>query len=427
MSHSQTHPHSSRITAVLGLQWGDEGKGKLVDALGAGMDMVARFGGGSNAGHTIIAGGKKYVFHMLPSGALHDGVLCVVGNGCVVHAADLIAEVEELEKSGVHISQRIALSDRATLLMDYHRYLDGAAEEARGLNKIGTTKRGIGPAYADKAGRGAFRIADLYEDDFPHRLRVRLEELKGQGYSVDIEQEITRMADYAERMAGWVMDTGALIRTALQEGKKVLAEGGQAALLDIDHGTYPYVTSSSTSAGGICTGLGVPPASVGRTIGVVKAYTTRVGGGPFPTELTESTGERLREVGHEYGATTGRPRRCGWLDAAAVHYAAALNGATDLNITKLDVLTGLPELRICTHYTDSEGEVVRNIPATIPGWEGLTPVYMTLPGWTEDITAVRRRGELPGAAREYLEAIERLVGLPISSIGVGPARDALAE
>lgn len=414
------------LTAVIGLQWGDEGKGKLVDILAGSQQFVARFGGGANAGHTIYVNGEKYVTHQLPSGILHPQTKNVIGNGCVLYLPGLMEELGEFEARGIKFANRLIISDRATLLMDFHRELDGRGEEKLGDKKIGTTKRGIGPAYTDKAARISFRAGELLNfNAFAAKLRARLEELAKHGIEINIEKEITVYEDYAERLSGLIDDGGNLLRAALDDGKTVLAEGAQGSLLDVDHGTYPFVTSSSTTIGGVFSGLGVAPVKDMEIIGIAKAYMTRVGAGPFPTELEDSIGEELRTIGHEFGATTGRPRRCGWLDLVATRYATKLSGITSINLTKLDVLNTLPEIKVCVAY-ELDGETINTLPANIEDLARVQPIYETVPGWQEDTSKVRKIKDLPKAARDYVALIENFVGAKIGWVGVGVERDAMA-
>ncbi|MCF7836359.1 adenylosuccinate synthase [Candidatus Gracilibacteria bacterium] len=420
---------STRLTAVIGLNWGDEGKGKLVDILASKSQFVARFGGGANAGHTIVVKGQKVVLHQLPSGVLHPQTKNVIGNGCVVHLPTLIEEIEELEKIGVNLTDRLFISDRATILFDFHKELDGLSESALGTKKIGTTKRGIGPAYADRVNRRSLRMGDLANlETFAAKLRERLEEVnkvKGLPFKFDIEREITLYQDLAERLEGMICDTSALLQEALTDGKTVLAEGAQGSLLDIEFGTFPFVTSSTTTAGNIFSGLGIPPQNF-NSIGVAKAYTTRVGEGPFTTELLNETGEKLREVGAEFGATTGRPRRCGWMDLVATKYSAKLNGTTALNLTKLDVLNDFKEIQVCTKYS-LDGEEIETLPATIEELERVEPIFETLPGWQTDTSAVKNISELPENAKAYIKFIEDYLKVPVNWVGVGVEREAMAS
>ncbi|MFH0834490.1 MAG: adenylosuccinate synthase [Patescibacteria group bacterium] len=420
---------STRLTAVLGLNWGDEGKGKLVDILAGKMQFVARFGGGANAGHTIVVDGRKVVLHQLPSGVLHPATKNVIGNGCVVHLPTLIEEMEELEKFGVKLTDRLFISDRATLLFDFHKELDGLAESKLGDKKIGTTKRGIGPAYSDRVNRRSLRVGDLLNfERFAEKLRARLDEINstpGMPFQFDAGREINLYKDFAERLEGMICDTAEILQNALSDGKTVLAEGAQAALLDVDFGSYPFVTSSTTTAGGIFSGLGVPPQNV-DSIGVAKAYSTRVGAGPFPSELDNDLGEKIRQIGAEFGATTGRPRRCGWMDLVATRYAARLNGTTALNLTKLDVLNELPEIQICTKYL-LDGAEISSPPAAIEDYARVEPIFETFPGWQKDISKVRKISELPPQAKKYIKFIEKYLGIPVKWVGVGVEREAMAE
>ncbi len=419
---------TSKLSAVIGLHWGDEGKGKLVDILAGTSHFVARFGGGANAGHTLVVNGKKTVLHQVPSGVLHPQTKCVIGNGCVVHLPTLIEEIEELKKNGIETTGRVFISDRAALLFDFHKELDGLSEKKLGKKAVGTTKRGIAPAYGDKIIRRGFRLGDLADfSDFAQRLRERLEELnETYDFGIDIEKELTDYGDYAERIEGMVVDTGELLSEALTAGKTVLAEGAQGSLLDIDHGTYPFVTSSTTTAGNIFTGLGIAPQPLAENIGVVKAYTTRVGAGPFPTELDDTAGEQLREVGHEYGATTGRPRRCGWLDLIATRYAARLNGTTALNITKLDVLNDFKEIKVCVGYMLND-EKLETLPMSATTLAKVEPIYETLAGWQDDTSKALQISDLPPAAQDYIQFIEKFVGIPVKWVGVGVERTAMVS
>ncbi len=391
-------------TAIIGTQWGDEGKGKLVDALAGEFDIVARSAGGSNAGHTIVAGGSKYVFHLLPSGMLHKDTIGVVGNGTVVHLPSLLQEIDELQESGLEVVSRVKISDRAHMLLDYHKEIDAKLEELKGKGKVGTTKQGIGPCYTDKAMRIGLQVGIIRDEEILEKIIKKNCDFhnKTLGLRLDAEQELAKIMNVREKVLPLIIDTRLWLNEQIAGGKRVLFEGAQAHHLDIDHGTYPYVTSSSVTVGGICTGLGIAPKHIGKIIGITKAYTTRVGEGPFEAELEDETGERIREVGHEFGATTGRPRRCGWLDVRAVRESVIINGIDEINLTKLDVLTGLPEIKV---LTDSG--------------------YKTFKGWEDDISGVREFSALPAAARHYVESIEKMFGAKITSIGVGPDREAL--
>lgn len=429
--NSNQNPASpaGKLTAVLGLNWGDEGKGKLVDILAGKMQFVARFGGGANAGHTIVVDGQKVVLHQLPSGVLHPQTKNVIGNGCVVHLPTLIEEMAELEKLGVKFVDRLFISDRATILFDFHKELDGLAEMKLGAKKIGTTKRGIGPAYSDRVNRRSLRMGDLANfETFAVKLRARLEEInsiEGMPFKFNIEREITLYEDLAERLEGMICDTSEILQNALADGKTVLAEGAQGSLLDVDFGTFPFVTSSTTTAGNIFSGLGIAPQNL-NSIGVAKAYTTRVGAGPFPTELTNELGEKIRQIGAEFGATTGRPRRCGWMDLVATRFAAKLNGTNAINLTKLDVLNDLPEIQVCTKYL-LDGEEISSLPATIEDYEKVEPVFETLPGWQADTSAARQIADLPENAQKYIQFIEQFLGIPVKWVGVGVERSAMAS
>jgi adenylosuccinate synthase len=416
---------------VVGTQWGDEGKGRVVDGLARQADVAARFNGGDNAGHTVVAEGHKLKLHLVPSGALHEHLVLLIGAGLVVNPKQLISEMDELAAIGVDVGpSRLKLSAAAHIILPTHRALDGAREASRGDEAIGTTKRGIGPTYADKAARVNVRAGEMTDlDRFAERVTRRVaahnERLKRFGQETLSAEEIAETyRRYAERLAPHLVDGSALIGEALEAGKVILCEGAQGLLLDLDHGTYPYVTSSSTTAGGATTGLGFGPKHVSRVVGVVKAYTTRVGEGPFPTELIGETGDRIREAGNEFGTTTGRPRRCGWLDLPIVRYAVRINGLDELALTKLDVLSGLEKLRIAVAY-QREGERIDHFPAEfgIRALAEWTPIYEELPGWAEDITDVREREDLPAAAQEVVSAVEEFVGVPVTFIGVGPGRE----
>ena len=418
---------------IVGLQWGDEGKGKILDALASRCTMVVRYQGGGNAGHTVIAGGKKYVFHLIPTGILHDGVTCVVGNGTVVDVEALGQEIEQLNAQGIDLS-RLKISARAHVVFAYHKALDEAREGFKtGQAKIGTTKRGIGPCYADKAARTGIRIADLYNPErFSERLRRALDEknavLSQLFRCPPLEYAPIRDATLAaaEALRPYVTDTCPLVLDALDAGQKVLFEGAQGVMLDLDHGTYPFVTSSSASSAGVASGAGAPPSATGQVLGVLKAYTTRVGEGPFPTELEGEPGERLRTLGREFGATTGRPRRCGWLDLVQLRYAVRLTGTTDLVLTKLDALAGFGPLKVGVEYLRG-GQPVPCPPADEDTWDELEVRYEELEGIPEgfDYAGAKRIGDLPEPARRYLRFIEERLGVPVSLLSTGPEREAL--
>ncbi|KAK7336585.1 hypothetical protein VNO77_17131 [Canavalia gladiata] len=422
----------SQVSGVLGCQWGDEGKGKLVDILAQHFEIVARCQGGANAGHTIYnAEGKKFALHLVPSGILNEDTLCVIGNGVVVHVPGLFKEIDGLESSGVSCKGRIKISDRAHLLFDFHQVVDGLREAELAKSFIGTTKRGIGPCYSSKVNRNGIRVGDLrHMDTFPLKLDLLFSEaasrFKDFNYAPEmLREEVEKYKRFAERLEPYVDDTVYVMNEAISQKKKILVEGGQAAMLDIDFGTYPFVTSSSPSAGGICTGLGIAPRVVGDLIGVVKAYTTRVGSGPFPTEILGSGGDLLRFAGQEFGTTTGRPRRCGWLDIVALRYSCQINGFSSLNLTKLDVLSDLDEIQLGVSYKHFDGTPIKSFPSDLRLLEQLKVEYEVLPGWKSDISKIRNYSDLPKAAQQYVERIEELVGVPIHYIGVGPGRDAL--
>lgn len=416
------------VTAIVGAQWGDEGKGRIVDYLAQRADMVIRYQGGDNAGHTVVNERGAFRLHLVPSGIFNPATQCIVGPGTVVNPDTLLAELAELAAAGVDTGN-LWLSERAHLILPYHRLLDGLEESARGGQQIGTTKRGIGPAYADKAARSGLRLGDLLR---PAYLRERLAAalprknltLAHFGRSpLALDDLLAQAEGWRAALAGRIVDTLPRVQAAVRGGQAVLLEGQLGVMRDLDWGTYPFVTSSNPIAGGAAAGAGLPPQAITGVIGVAKAYCTAVGAGPFPTELHDETGARLREVGGEYGATTGRPRRCGWLDGVALPYAAWLNGFTGLAITKLDVLDGLPELKICTGYR-LDGQVIARVPDT-PDFERCAPVYETWPGWGQPTRDARRWEELPIQARSYIERISELAGVPIKYVSVGPERDQL--
>jgi adenylosuccinate synthase len=414
---------------LLGAQWGDEGKGKATDLLGGRVDYVVRYQGGNNAGHTVVIGDEKYALHLLPSGILSPGVIPVIGNGVVVDPAVLLHEMAGLEARGVDTS-RLLISASAHLITPYHVTLDKVSERFLGKSKIGTTGRGIGPTYMDKVGRLGIRVQDLFD---PSILRQKVEGALANKNQVlikvfnrrelEVDAITEELLQYAEPLRPHVADTALVLNDALDAGKIVLLEGGQGTLLDVDHGTYPFVTSSNPTAGGACTGSGIGPTRVTRVIGILKAYTTRVGSGPFPTELLDEWGERLRSVGGEVGVTTGRPRRCGWFDAPIARYATRVNGLTDIFLTKLDVLTGIERIPVCVAY-EIEGQRITELPMTQTDFHHAKPVYEELPGWTEDISGARSIEDLPPNAQAYVRYLEELSGAPISAIGVGQDRDA---
>jgi adenylosuccinate synthase len=411
--------------AILGAQWGDEGKGKIVDLLTPHFSIVARYQGGHNAGHTVYVNGAKFILRLVPSGILHPGVTCVIGNGVVVDPQALFAEIDELTKNGIDVGNRIVVSDKAHLILPYHRDLDLLAEARRGERKIGTTSRGIGPAYEDKIARRGIRIGDLadvhgLEQDVRDNVTARNRLV--QDNTMDWKPVLEQLLKHAARIRPMIRDVSLMLSEATQNGQSILFEGAQGTLLDIDHGTYPYVTSSNATIGGVCTGLGVPPKAIGRVVGVVKAYTTRVGEGPFPTELSGAMGNRLRESGSEYGAVTGRPRRCGWFDAVAVRYAARINGLDGLALTKLDVLDGLDRIDICTSYRCGS-RTLAEFPADVGQLAACEPVYESMPGWTTPTAGVRQFAELPEAARNYLARLEDVSGVRAAIVSTGSERD----
>jgi adenylosuccinate synthase len=411
--------------AVLGAQWGDEGKGKIVDLLTSNFSIVARYQGGHNAGHTVYVNGTKFILRLIPSGILHPGVTCVIGNGLVVDPQAFFAEVDELIRNGIAVDGRLLISDKAHLILPYHRDLDLLSEARRGERKIGTTSRGIGPAYEDKIARRGIRVCDLFDkkgleenvrDNVMARNRLVHDTV------MDWQTVFQDLLVFGERLRPWVRDVSLLLAEAMRAGQSILFEGAQGTLLDVDHGTYPYVTSSNATIGGVCTGLGVGPRAIGAVMGVVKAYTTRVGEGPLPTELTGDMGNRLRESGNEYGAVTGRPRRCGWYDAVAVRYAARINGLDSLALTKLDVLDGLEQIDICTSYK-CQGRTLTEFPSDIGQLALCEPVYESMPGWTAPTKGVRRFDDLPAAARRYIARLEEVSGVRAAIVSTGSERD----
>ncbi|MBA3640107.1 MAG: adenylosuccinate synthase [Acidobacteriota bacterium] len=411
--------------AVLGAQWGDEGKGKIVDLLTPNFEIVARYQGGHNAGHTVYANGRKFVLRLLPSGILHAGVTCVIGNGVVIDPQALFAEIDEVAAAGIEIGDRLIISDKAHLILPYHRELDLLSEARRGERKIGTTSRGIGPAYEDKIARRGVRVGDLANMEalasaVQHNVAARNRIIPES--TMDADNVLADLKKAWARMGPWVKDVSLFLSEARQQNRAIMFEGAQGTLLDIDHGTYPYVTSSNATIGGVCTGLGVPPRAIDGVLGVAKAYTTRVGEGTLPTELTGEMGNRLRESGQEFGAVTGRPRRCGWYDAVAVRYAVRVNGLDALALTKLDVLDGLPELSVCTAYR-CNGTTLTEMPGDQAQLAACEPVYETLPGWTEPTAGVKSFEDLPSEARAYVARLEEITGVPAAVVSTGSARE----
>jgi len=415
---------------IIGAQWGDEGKGKATDLLADRIDYVVKFNGGNNAGHTVVIGDQKYALHLLPSGILTDGVIPVISNGVVIDIEVLFDELTALASRGVDVS-KLVVSANAHVITQYHRTLDKVTERFLGKRQIGTTGRGIGPAYADKINRVGIRIQDLFDENI---LRQKVEGALHQKNhllvkiynrrAIAVDEIVDDLLSYAERLRPMVADTGLLLNQALDAGKTVVFEGGQATMLDVDHGTYPFVTSSNSTSGGAATGSGVAPNRIDRVIGIVKAYTTRVGAGPFPTELHDEAGEWLRSKGFEFGTTTGRPRRTGWFDAPIARYSARVNGVTDFVMTKLDVLTGLETIPVCVAY-EVDGVRVEEVPVSQSDFHHAVPIYEEFPGWSDDITGVRTFEDLPQTAQDYVLAIEAMSGSRISAIGVGPSRDAI--
>jgi adenylosuccinate synthase len=413
---------------LVGAQWGDEGKGKATDLLGDTVDYVVRYQGGNNAGHTVVIGIEKYALHLLPSGILSPNVVPVIGNGVVIDPAVLLDEIRGLDARGINTS-KLVISTNAHLITPYHRTIDKVSERFLGKSKIGTTGRGIGPAYADKISRIGIRVQDLFDRSIleqklegalndKNQVLTKVFNRKNMSVAEILEEYLT----YAEILRPYVADTSLLLDKALKAGKTVLLEGSQGTLLDVDHGTYPFVTSSNPTAGGACTGSGIGPKAITRVIGIVKAYTTRVGSGPFPTELLDDDGEKLRTIGHEYGTTTGRNRRCGWYDAPIARYAVRINGLTDFFLTKLDVLTGWEKIPVCVAY-DVDGTRHEELPASQTDFHHAKPVYEYLPGWKEDISKARTLSDLPKNAQDYVKYLEEISGAPMSAIGVGPGRD----
>jgi len=410
---------------VLGAQWGDEGKGKIVDLLTAHFSIVGRYQGGHNAGHTVYVNGTKFILRLIPSGILHPGVTCVIGNGVVIDPQALFAEVDELTKNGIDVGNRIVVSDKAHLILPYHRDLDLLSEARRGERKIGTTSRGIGPAYEDKIARRGIRVGDLADPQGLEqnvRDNVNARNRLVQDSTMDWKPVLDQLLTHAARMRPMVRDVSVMLTEAMRDGKRILFEGAQGTLLDIDHGTYPYVTSSNASVGGVCTGLGIPPRAIGQVLGVVKAYTTRVGEGPLPTELAGDMGNRLRDSGNEYGAVTGRPRRCGWYDAVAVRYAVRINGLDALALTKLDVLDGLERIDICTSYRHG-GRTLTEFPSDVRQLAACEPVYESMPGWPSPTAGVRTFAQLPEAARKYVARLEEVSGVRAAIVSTGSERD----
>jgi adenylosuccinate synthase len=416
------------VTVIVGSQWGDEGKGKVVDLLSVDSNIVARYQGGANAGHTIVINGKQYVLHLIPSGILSPNVKCVIGNGVVIDPVALMDEIDMLKANGIDVSGRLFISHKAHLIMPYHKMLDKAIEEKKSGAAIGTTGRGIGPAYYDKYNRCGIRIVDLLDRNvFEEKLRANIDEKndllkKIYGYQgLEVEKIIDQYMEYDKIMDPYITDTTLLLNEAIQRGESVFIEGAQGALLDVDHGTYPFVTSSNPTTGGACTGLGIPPTAINRIVGIVKAYCTRVGNGPFPTELEDEVGEKLRVNGSEFGATTGRPRRCGWLDLVALKYSVMVNGISEIALTKLDVLDTFEELKVCVSY-NIKGKNTRNFPVDIPSLNAIEPVLETVKGWNKSLAGIRDFNELPIEAKDYIKFIEEYTGAKVSIVSLSPDR-----
>jgi adenylosuccinate synthase len=414
------------VTVLVGSQWGDEGKGKIVDLLSDRFHIVARYQGGANAGHTVEIGDKKYILHLIPSGILREDVICVIGNGVVIDPVALLEEIEILGKNGIDVSGRLFISHNAHLIMPYHKLLDSISES--GNNKIGTTGRGIGPCYIDKYARKGIKIVDLLnrkvlEEKIRENLKEKNNLLKKvyEHEELDVEEIVKQYIEFDKTIDPYIKDVPVYLNNAITDGKNILLEGAQGALLDVDHGTYPFVTSSSPTSGGACIGTGIPPNKITQVIGIVKAYTTRVGNGPFPTELTDHDGDKLRKIGAEFGATTGRPRRCGWFDAPLVKYSAMINGIDSVAITKLDVLSGFDKLKVCTSY-EIDGKRIKSFPTDFDKLSRVTPIYEELEGWNEDLSECQSYSELPGRTKEYLTFIANEAGVALEIISVGPKR-----
>lgn len=414
------------VTVLVGSQWGDEGKGKIVDILSENFEIVTRYQGGANAGHTVTIGDKQYILHLIPSGILRENVICVIGNGVVIDPVALLDEIKLLEKNNISVDGRLFISHNAHLIMPYHKLLDSISESSG--NKIGTTGRGIGPCYIDKYARKGIKIVDLLnrkvlEEKIRENLKEKNNLLKKvyEHEELDVEEIIKQYVEFDKAIDKYIKDVPAYLNTAIAEGKSILLEGAQGALLDVDHGTYPYVTSSSPTSGGACTGTGIPPNKIDSVVGIVKAYTTRVGFGPFPTELLDEEGEKLRKIGAEYGATTGRPRRCGWFDAFLVSYSAMINGIDSVAVTKLDVLSYFEEIKVCVGY-ELDGKQLKSFPTDVERLSKVKPIYETLKGWNKEISDCHSYSELPNATKDYLKFVEEKSGISIKIVSIGPKR-----
>ncbi|MDA0987023.1 MAG: adenylosuccinate synthase [Bacteroidetes bacterium] len=415
------------VTIIVGAQWGDEGKGKIVDLISKQINIVARYQGGANAGHTIIVNDKEVVLHLIPSGIFHKKVTCVIGNGVVIDPVALLDEIKMIESLGVKINNRLKISHNAHLIMPYHKLLDSLREESS--TKIGTTGRGIGPCYIDKYMRVGIRMVDLLDKKTLREKLISNINEKNKLFKniyekeeLDVDQIINTYIDFDKKVDTYVTDTSLFLNNAIKRGKNILAEGAQGALLDVDHGTYPFVTSSNPTSGGACTGLGIPPTSVSKIIGIVKAYSTRVGNGPFPTELNNNIGKNLRKIGHEFGATTGRPRRCGWLDTFSLNYSLTINGVDEIALTKLDVLSSFEEISICTGY-ELDGKNISQFPTDVNTLEKVKPIYTSFRGWRDIISDRKKFIMLPTECKKYIKAIENLINTKITFVSVGPKRN----
>lgn len=421
-----------QVVTVLGSQWGDEGKGKLIDIISEQYEIIARAAGGANAGHTIYIQDPqspekklKFIFHLIPSGIFNENCICVIGNGVVLELPTLFEEIDLLSEHGVKTDNRVFISDRTHILFKYHKIIDEVQEEMKGEGKVGTTKRGIGPCYTDKIRRNGIRIHDMKDFDvLEKKYRANLSMFKKMygDFDHDADAELAELKEIAERVKPMIIESTHYLNTVLKEGKKILIEGANGALLDIDHGTYPFVTSSNSTVAGVLSGTGIGATKLNNVIGIMKAYTTRVGAGPFPTELHNELGEQIRETGGEYGATTGRPRRCGWFDAFVGQYSTMINGFTEVNLTKLDVLSGIPTLKIATGYKHNS-ESLKSFPSSLEILENVEVEFIEMPGWDEDISTIRNYDDLPENAKNYVEKLEELIGCKIASIGVGVARE----
>jgi adenylosuccinate synthase len=416
------------VSVVVGTQWGDEGKGKIVDILSADVDYVVRYQGGANAGHTINLMGEQYILHLIPSGILHPQTICMIGNGVVIDPKALLTEMSFLEEKKIQVKDRLFISDRAHLIFQYHKTMDNLRESNVNEQKIGTTGRGIGPAYADKVNRCGIRITDILDENiFVKKLRARILTINKsiekiyQQSPLDADELIEENLELVSKIKPMITDVSVLLSQAINDGKQILLEGAQGTLLDVDHGTYPFVTSSNPVSAGACVGAGIGPTKINNIIGVIKAYTTRVGEGPFPTELKGEEGDQIREMGKEYGATTGRPRRCGWFDLVIARYSARINGLTNFVVTKLDVLDSLKTIKVCVGYKFRD-QVFKEFPARLDILEDCEPIYEEFPGWQQETSDIKDYADLPEAARSYIEFIESQVGVPVKMISVGPMR-----